>query len=290
MADAFTSEHVSRLAEDFAKENNATEYPINLSALCEKLDISLLPLSDQNSPSGMLIHERDNFTIAYVGNTGNDGFERFCIAHELAHYALPGHCEAIFKTGSTHESRAGFISELKYEREADIFAASLLMPKSMFQNEISRLSLRGVSVIKKIADQFSTSILSTAIRFISLTSDPAALIVSSKQSVDYCFMSSSFKDLKGLSWIRKNEPLPRDSRTFQFNLDEKNISECRVEEDSSCLSVWFSSRKEIEVSEDIIGLGRTGKTMTLLYDVVLPDEDEIDDDELEKSWTPKFRS
>jgi len=39
----------------------------------------------------------------------------------------------------------------------------------------------------------------------------------------------------------------------------------------------------------MIGLGSYGKTLTLLYGIELPDEDDQDDDSLQESWTPQFR-
>jgi hypothetical protein len=39
----------------------------------------------------------------------------------------------------------------------------------------------------------------------------------------------------------------------------------------------------------MIGLGSYGKTLTVLYGIELPDEDDQDDDSLQESWTPRFR-
>jgi Zn-dependent peptidase ImmA (M78 family) len=60
------------------------------------------------------------------------GFRRFTIAHELGHYFIEGHVDAIFSEGSVHESRAGFISSSNFELEADHFAARLLMHNALF--------------------------------------------------------------------------------------------------------------------------------------------------------------
>jgi hypothetical protein len=39
----------------------------------------------------------------------------------------------------------------------------------------------------------------------------------------------------------------------------------------------------------MIGLGSYGKTLTVLYGIELPDEDDQDDDSLQESWTPRSR-
>jgi hypothetical protein len=40
----------------------------------------------------------------------------------------------------------------------------------------------------------------------------------------------------------------------------------------------------------VIGLGSYGKTLTVLYDIDLPDEEErTDEDSMRESWKPRFR-
>lgn len=288
MADDFMTESICRHADTVLQNHDISNLPIDLPSLCEKLNIALHPMTDNNVPPGMFIHEQGNYVIAYAANTGNEGFERFCIAHELGHFHLPGHVDAIFKAGTVHESRAGFVSDSKYEREADNFAASLLMPKTLFKNAMPSAD-SGITAIQSLSAQFTTSLLATAIRFTNLSDDPVAIIVSTKNEIDYCFMSPSFKEIKGLNWIRKNTPLPRASATFTFNQDAEKIATGQTVEESSDLSEWFGSENEIDVNEDVVGLGKTGQTLTMLYGIELPDEDDIDDDELRESWTPRFR-
>ncbi len=288
MTDDFMTESICRHADTVIREQGISNLPIDLPSLCQRLNIALHPMTDGNGPPGMLIHERGDFIIAYAANTGNEGFERFCIAHELGHFHIPGHVEALFKTGTVHESRAGFISDSKHEREADNFAASLLMPKDLFKKAMPSAN-SGIAAIQSLSSQFTTSLLATAIRFTNFTDDPVAIIVSSKNTIDYCFMSPSFKELKGLNWIRKNSPLPRSTTTFSFNQDPAKIASGKIVEATSDLSEWFGSEKEIEVNEDVVGLGKTGQTLTLLYGIELPDEDDADEDDLVESWTPRFR-
>lgn len=287
MADDFMSETTCRQADAFMREHGISALPIDLPSLCNRLNIGLHQSINMDGPPGMLIHERGTFVIAYAANTGNKGFENFCIAHELGHYHLPGHVEALFKTGTVHESKSGFVSDSKYEREADNFAASLLMPRDLFKNAIPNADA-GMSAIQTLSAQFTTSLLATAIRFTNLSNDPVAIIVSTKNIVDYCFMSPSFKEIKGLNWIQKNTPLPRASATFTFNKDSENIATGQTIEACSDISEWFGSKKEIEINEDVAGLGKSGKTLTLLYGIELPDEDDINEDDLIESWTPRF--
>ncbi len=88
----------------------------------------------------MLIRLNDQFCIAYATHIKSIGFRRFSVAHELGHYFLEGHVDAIFTDGPVHEFHAGFLSTVNYELEADHFAARLLMPNALFYS-----ALRGVA-------------------------------------------------------------------------------------------------------------------------------------------------
>ena len=53
---------------------------------------------------------------------------RFSIAHELGHYFIEHHHAYLTHGGKTHASINEFRSNIMIEREADAFAASLLLP------------------------------------------------------------------------------------------------------------------------------------------------------------------
>jgi hypothetical protein len=49
-------------------------------------------------------------------------------------------------------------------------------------------------------------------------------------------------------------------------------------------------RRRIDIREDVVGLGSYEKTLTILYEIEIPDEDEEEAEEsLVESWTPRFR-
>jgi hypothetical protein len=55
------------------------------------------------------------------------------------------------------------------------------------------------------------------------------------------------------------------------------------------LQDWFGGPYDIEITEDVIGLGSYGKTLTVLYDIDLPDEEEREQESsMRDSWTPRF--
>ena len=72
--------------------------------------------------SGMLVKAGDQFGIMYATNIPSKGFQKFSIAHELGHYCIDGHSDALLANG-VHYSQAGFRSSDPFELEADYFAA-----------------------------------------------------------------------------------------------------------------------------------------------------------------------
>jgi hypothetical protein len=237
--------------------------------------------------SGMLLRNGDNFGILYATHIQSTGFQRFSIGHELGHYFLPGHIDAVLSDRNIHESRAGFVSGNKCEMEADHFAAGLLMPQNLFMPAMRRAG-EGLTAIEYLADLCQTSLTATAIRFTQCSRDPVAVVVSTGNSIDYCFMSDALKDVDGINWIRKREALPRNTPTFAFNQDAGKVRQAARVTATSNFKDWFGGRLSIEMGEDVIGLGGYGKTLTVLYEIDIPDEDEEDEEKLIESWTPRF--
>ena len=54
---------------------------------------------------------------------------------------------------------------------------------------------------------------------------------------------------------------------------------------------WFGGDKKRSVTEEVLGLGTYGRTLTVLTadEIPDPDDDEEDDDDVRERWTPRFR-
>ena len=277
-------------ADEVIQEFQFTSLPIDpfLIAQRKKIEVMAKPTSAKGV-SGMLIHQGGNYGIIYATHIDNNGFKRFSIAHELGHYFLPGHVEAVIGDDGIHESHAGFGSGDKYELEADHFAAALLMPEKMFKVEIPSAG-EGIDAIIRLSEKCQTSLTSTAIRYTQISEEPVAIVVSTGTRIDYCFMSEELKNTKGIDWIKKGQTLPVASMTHIFNQDNDRIQVAEKSEGTCEFQDWFGGTHQIEICEDVIGLGSYEKTLTVLYGIEFPDEEEEEEDQdLEESWTPRFR-
>lgn len=277
-------------AERLIKELGITALPVDPIAIARGRGIEVVAKPASNAGvSGMLIRVGNAFAIAYATHIDNEPFQRFSVSHELGHYYLPGHMDAVLGASGIHESRAGYASDDRYEKEADRFAAGLLMPRHLFFPALQSAG-QGLLAIENLGKRCKTSLHATAIRYTQCTRDPVAIVVSVGNKIDHCFMSESLKAVDGIDWIRKREVVPRNTATFTFNQNVENVRRAVRVEDMASLQDWFGGHHAIEISEDVIGLGSYGKTLTVLYDITLPEaEEEEEERNLVESWTPRFR-
>ena len=230
-----------------------------------KIELSALPCS-AGGASGMLLHVGGQFGICYPTHLENKGFKNFSVAHEIGHYRLPGHLDSVLDDRGQHLSHAGFRSANRYEREADQFAAALLMPAKLFNTAMNHAG-KGLKAIESLANVCGTSLEATAIRYAQTSRDPVAVIRSEGRSIDYVFISEPFRNVPDLGWISKGTPLPVDSVTFRFNTDQGKGLGTRRAEGVSSFQDWFHGQHRQDVVEEVIGLGGYGKTLTVLTDI-----------------------
>ena len=278
-------------AEHMIKALGIASLPIDPKALARQTGFEVVAKPPtQAGVSGMLLRVGNEFAIAYSTHLANEGFENFSVGHELGHYYLPGHMDAVFPDGSgVHESRAGFNSADRYEIEADRFASGLLMPRHLFFPALERAG-QGLAAIEALASRCKTSLHATAIRYTQCAREPVAIVISVERRIDHCFMSMALRDFPGIDWLLKRQAVPPDTPTFAFNQTPANVERGGRREESSNLQDWFGGARRLEIAEDVVGLGRYGKTLTVLHSMNLPEpEDEEDEKALIESWTPRFR-
>ena len=99
---------------------------------------------------------------------------RFSIAHELGHFYLDEHHAFLRRGGPAHASHSEFTTPVVMEREADAFAAGLLMPAPLMRPLVNEAELTPAS-LSSIAGIFETSLVSTAIRAVQLSDFPIAV-------------------------------------------------------------------------------------------------------------------
>lgn len=205
---------------------------------------------------------------------------RFSISHELGHYFLARHRAYLMQKRKTHSSRGELRSDVWMEREADTFAASILLPKHLAQPIINEapLSLERLLAIK---DDFNASLVSTTFRAVSLSDFPCAVAGIRDGVVAWMFPSESLIQAgiyptRGILPVQAQTPL----EDFQAGMTESS-------EGDGTVSDWFQtfSREDLDdvyVHEEYIPVPSMG-TLLVLLTIDESDVFQDDDDELEES-------
>lgn len=274
MSQVFRLKMAKQTAEALLKQEGITSLPVDPFALAANRDIVVQAKPDaEDGVSGMLLRHGDTFGILYATYVPSEGFQRFNVGHELGHYFLEGHVDHLLLQDGVHASRAGFVSGDPYELEADNFAAGLLMPAGLCKRVIARRD-PGLAAIEVLAGDCGTSLTATAIRFAELTDDAVAVIISTGRIIDYCLLSEAMKSLPQLSWLKKGSPVPAGTETARLSA----VAERILKGDHSI------------VTEEVVGLGRYGKTLTVLSSSAIGQEEDGDDDDVRRPDRRKMGS
>lgn len=122
-----------------------------------------------------LMFYNDKYDRAARVGPGQHPRTRFTISHELGHFFLERHNAYLRNGGRKHGSRGEFSSDYVVEKEADAFAAGMLMPRFLMEPRVNEADLSG-DRIEDLARHFQTSLVSTSIRAVSLCHFPCAMV------------------------------------------------------------------------------------------------------------------
>ena len=110
--------------------------------------------------------------IITIRRNGNPRRKRFSIAHELGHWQHHRGSSSVCR--SSDIGNPGSASQI--ERQADRFAADLLMPRYLFAPSLAQHQRPSFEAIEAIAAEYATSRLATAMRCIDLGDWPVILV------------------------------------------------------------------------------------------------------------------
>ena len=116
-------------------------FPINVRKLAEELELKIIEQEFEDKVAGLL-YSKENVSFIGLNANHHNNRKRFTIAHEIGHYILL-HTKW---TNGIHIDNKGFIfrktnddtQDDNKEREANRFAASVLMPESLLKKFIKK--------------------------------------------------------------------------------------------------------------------------------------------------------
>jgi Zn-dependent peptidase ImmA (M78 family) len=164
------SNNPQQLASEILRRGKYT-VPVDIHSIAQEHNIAVRTENLEDSVSGILVI-KDGSAVIGVNESHHPNRQRFTIAHEIGHFLLHNDKSNIFIDASPtfyrdNKSSLGIESQ---EIEANMFAASLLMPENELRGLINNQHIDPYddTAIRRLADQFKVSSQAITIRLIRL--------------------------------------------------------------------------------------------------------------------------
>ncbi|MEK7886306.1 ImmA/IrrE family metallo-endopeptidase [Burkholderia contaminans] len=200
-----------------------------------------------------LVGYRDR-AVATINPSNVRGRERFSVAHELGHWHL--HRGRSFQC-RVDDPSANLSSDRALEKEADDFAAHLLLPGPLFKPVIAQIGQPSFQQLTKVAGEFDTSIMATALRLVNIDTLPVIVACYTKDGKRWSLPAADIPK----RWFLKDK-LDEDTFTYDF-LNSGKESQYLGKQSADA---WFENddAEKYEVLEQCIG-SVGGTALVLLY-------------------------
>jgi len=140
------------------EKNNITHPPINIEDIAIFFGIKVISYDGfPENFSGTIVNQ-GNFTVIGVNPKNSKNRQRFTIAHELGHFILGHRIEDTLKEELLNRP-------IDHEREADGFAAELLMPKDFLKKDFEEKNIE--LTIASLAKKYEVSEQAMSIRLLN---------------------------------------------------------------------------------------------------------------------------
>ena len=247
-------------ARRLLRELNIQAIPIQPREIAQKLQIVVWERKMESQYDGCLMRVGDVWGILLNSLIQSQPRKNFTIAHELGHYHLDG--------GQTKQHRClrenlrGFGFRPLDEQRANQFAVELLMPAPIFQADASEIPEVNLSAIDTLAAKYSTSLTSTAIRYIRLSQHVCALVLSENNRIKYFAYSKGFRRNCDC-YLVKNKLL--HPHALAGLLTRSKSQEIEDRKGEVPLSYWCSTNSDRPLIEHSRRLPRMNQVISFLW-------------------------
>lgn len=231
--------------------------PIRPREIAAKLEIEIWERQMSSQYDGCLIWVGTTCGILLNSTIRSEPRKNFTIAHELGHYLFDSPPISVVTKDNLLKVDSHLLeSHQKVEQRANRFAVELLMPTPIFQTDVNISTRIGLAAIDRLADKYSTSFTSTAIRYARLNQQACAVVMTQNQQIQHFAYSDPFRQDKSC--------FLKQGRHIEINLSDSNSS---TEMQTVPLSLWCETGSERKIQEQSRPLSGN-RILTLLW---LPD-------------------
>lgn len=196
--------------------------------------------TDLNNCDGRLVMKNGRSIVSIDSKIEFPQRKRYILAHELGHMLLHSNMDASF---TDDDSTIEAYKKGPQEKEANDFAAQLLMPDDLFKFYCFKKKF-SPDLLRELSEKFNTSLTSIVYRFIEIGNHPIAAFYSKQGKIQYWKKSEDMR-----YWIPDKNKLdvPSDSVANEFYIYNRIYRK----EDSAqeiVKSTWFDLGKYDEDS------------------------------------------
>lgn len=257
-----TGEFIKSIAECVSLKYDSNATP--LLEICLEEGIDTFQDSYGSYFDGMTIYDREKFFI-HLNTDRNNQFDstkgRFTLAHELGHYFIDSHRNGLISGElSPHPSKIAFKQDSEIERQADYFAACLLMPEIKFKAEI-HLKRFDSGIIDSLSTSFRVSKTASALRFADIGNHPIAVIYAEDNQIRWSYFS---KDFEYKSLLNENIVPARTVMGEYF----KKVNSNQYHEEEVNVRDWFklTNREDYHITLTEYCITYQNKAMSILWE------------------------
>lgn len=251
-------------------------------------DINEIKRLDLEGYEGGLIAWQDKFEgTILINNKSIRQRQRYTIGHELGHFLNPWHeppNDEGFRCTAKDMVRSdahAIDRSIRMEVEANIFAAELLFPRTLFIADLKRRVGLDLQHILALAERYDMSKEATARRYVALQDEPCAVVFSRNGVVRYFRKNEYFPFIETFP----GQHIPSASLTARHDEQTSSVSDW----DEVDSVIWLKEPRHHTVCEQFLRQAN-GFRITLLTLVEEDADEQLDEDEdLEESWRPRFR-
>jgi Zn-dependent peptidase ImmA (M78 family) len=168
---AVRRKYIRKLTEDLLEKHGVTRPPVPVDQIARKLGAEIRRQPTEADLSGFLLRDTERVIIGVNSNHPSTR-SRFTIAHELGHFLL-------HEGERMHVDRTGPMSRIRLrgevasqgtdldEREANLFAAELLMPAKFITRDLEQIKEPGLeddALMKRLAKSYGVSVQALTFR------------------------------------------------------------------------------------------------------------------------------
>lgn len=219
--------------------DNPIDVPILDIVHALDIPIKFKPLSNCD---GRIIHSKEKSLIVINNKIEFETRKNFTIAHELGHYLLHRESQILHLDNSStlnwfDDKNKGKIFQQEYE--ANTLASEILLPTSIFQNEIDDYYF-SPSLIRHLSDKYNVSRSSIIYRFVEFGNHPMVVFYTKNNKVQNWKRSNDFP--YRIKDCTKLQP-PTDSVAAEY-FNQNKIYSIQESKQEIVKATWLEVKEE----------------------------------------------